>query len=77
MNLPTIMKATLLLLAALLLAPLAATHAADKQPTKPRFSLKLDSERDITSLTTGGPGHAATLVQTTSRAILAAWWSGV
>jgi hypothetical protein len=71
------MKPTLPLLLALLLAPLAALYAADKRPTKPRFSLKRDSERDITSLTTGGPGHAATIVQTTSRALLAAWWSGV
>ena len=64
--------------AALLLAPLAALHAADKQPTKPGLALKLESERDITSLTMpGGPGHAATIAQTTSGAILAAWWSGM
>jgi predicted neuraminidase len=69
---------------ALLLAPLAALHAADapaKQPNtalKPGLALNLESERDITSLTMpGGPGHAATIAQTTSGAILAAWWSGM
>ena len=72
MNLP---KA---LITALLLAPLAALHAAYKQPTKPALALKIESERDITSLTMpGGPGHAATIAQTTSGVILAAWWSGV
>ena len=65
-------------LTVLLLTPPAPLHAAVKQPTKPGLALKLESERDITSLTMAGePGHAATIAQTTSGAILAAWWSGM
>jgi len=71
-------KLASLFLTLLLLAPPAALHSADKQPKKPALAFKLESERDITSLTIpGGPGHAATIAQTTSGTILAAWWSGI
>ena len=41
------------------------------------LSFGIESERNISSVTTpGGSGHGATIAQTTSGVILAAWWSG-
>jgi len=53
-------------------APIALAYAQE-----PGIALSIESEQNISTLSTpGGPGHAATIVQTSSGAVLAAWWSG-
>ena len=56
---------------------LASSEVLTVYAREHKLALSIESEQDISTLATpGGPGHGATIAQTTAGAVLAAWWSG-